>query len=113
MVTRSTCVDPRHCSLPTPEKKGLKDSPEPTNVGYGWVKRMEALLTQSKAKEFGLEVLIALPDNSYAPRNDFNPERSQLIPTLIHRGGPGTEPFARLGRTTAIPACSRSWRTMP
>ena len=41
LTVSSACVYPRYCSIPTPESEGFKDSPEPTNDGYGWAKRMQ------------------------------------------------------------------------
>lgn len=83
LVTSSACVYPRHCSLPTPESEGMKDEPEPTNSGYGWAKRMEEYLGIQYAKEFGLSVAIGRPYNAYGPRDNFEPGKSHVIPSLI------------------------------
>ena len=44
LVVSSACVYPRYCTIPTPEKEGFKDMPEPTNIGYGFAKRVEEFL---------------------------------------------------------------------
>jgi GDP-L-fucose synthase len=85
LVTSSACVYPRHCSIPTPEEEGFRDEPEPTNRGYGWAKRMEEMLGQAAAKEYGLSVAIARPYNAYGPRDDFDPETSHVVPGLIRK----------------------------
>lgn len=85
LVTSSACVYPRHCSIPTPEEEGLLGEPEPTNSGYGWAKRMEEVLGQQYAQEFGLSVAIARPYNAYGPRDDFEPATSHVIPALIRK----------------------------
>ena len=58
--------------------------PEPSNLGYGWAKRVGEL--QAKiAKEFGMKVSIIRPMNAYGPRDDFDPETSHVIPALIRK----------------------------
>ena len=83
LVTSSACVYPRHCSIPTPEFEGFMGEPEPTNAGYGWAKRMEEFLGQAASTEYGLSVAIARPYNCYGPRDNFDPETSHVIPSLI------------------------------
>ncbi len=85
LVMSSACVYPRHCSIPTPESEGFVDEPEPTNSGYGWAKRMEEYLGRQYAAEFGLPVAIARPYNAYGPRDNFDRERSHVIPALIRK----------------------------
>jgi GDP-L-fucose synthase len=85
LVTSSACVYPRHCSVPTPEEEGFKDSPEPTNAGYGWAKRMEEFLGGAVAQEYGLSVAIGRPYNAYGPRDNFDPTSSHVIPALIRK----------------------------
>jgi GDP-L-fucose synthase len=85
LVTSSACVYPRESSIPTPESEGFLDLPEPSNVGYGMSKRMEEFVGQMYAQEFGLSVAIARPFNAFGPRDNFEPERSHVIPALIRR----------------------------
>jgi len=85
LVTSSACVYPRHCSIPTAEDEGVRDAPEPTNAGYGWAKRMEEFLAAKYAEEFRLSVSIARPYNAYGPRDNFDPESSHVIPSLIRK----------------------------
>lgn len=85
LVTSSACVYPRHCSIPTPESEGFVGEPEPTNSGYGWVKRMEEILGKKYQEEFGLSVSVARPYNAYGPRDNFNPATSHVIPALIYK----------------------------
>lgn len=85
LVTSSACVYPRESSIPTPESEGFLDLPEPSNVGYGMSKRTEEFVGQMYAKEYGLSVAIARPYNCFGPRDNFDPERSHVIPALIRR----------------------------
>lgn len=84
-IVSSACVYPRHCTIPTPESEVFIDLPEPTNIGYGWSKRTEELLGDWYQKEFGMNISIVRPYNSYGPRDNFKPESSHVIPALIRR----------------------------
>jgi GDP-L-fucose synthase len=85
MVVSSACVYPRDCTCPIPEEDGTKDGPEPTNAGYGWSKRMVEYLAQAYGEQYGMNVGIARPFNTYGPRDDFFREYSHVIPGLIKR----------------------------
>lgn len=85
LVVSSACVYPRHCSIPTPETEGFLDDPEPTNLGYGWAKRVGELMGRFYQKEYGMKIGIARPYNAYGPRDDFNPQTSHVIPGIIKR----------------------------
>ena len=81
----STCVYPREASIPTPEGEGMLGDPEPSNLGYGWAKRVGELQAKMHAKEFGMKVSIIRPMNAYGPRDNFDPETSHVIPALIRK----------------------------
>lgn len=85
LVVSSACVYPRHCIVPTPETEGFLEDPEPTNLGYGWAKRVAELMGRFYQKEYGMKIGIARPYNAYGPRDDFNPETSHVIPGIIKR----------------------------
>lgn len=97
LITSSACVYPRHCKIPTPETEGFTDDPEPTNLGYGWGKRVAELLGRFYAMQYGMKVAIARPYNAYGPRDDFEPETSHVIPGLIRRVFEGESPLVVWG----------------
>lgn len=89
----SACVYPRHSTMPIPEEDGFRDVPEPTNAGYGWSKRMQEFLATSFAEEFGLDICIVRPFNTYGPRDDFFAEMNHVIPGLVIRVVSGENPL--------------------
>lgn len=97
LTVSSACVYPRFCTIPTPEEEGFKDTPEQTNEGYGWAKRMEEFLSQAYAKEYGMKIAIARPYNAYGPRDNFDPCSSHVIPALIKRVFDGENPLVVWG----------------
>ncbi|HVE13669.1 MAG TPA: NAD-dependent epimerase/dehydratase family protein [Elusimicrobiota bacterium] len=92
LLVSSACVYPRVCAIPTPETEGFSGSPEETNAGYGWAKRMAEFEAAATHKEFGMRVAIARPYNAYGPRDDFEPETSHVIPALIRKVLSGQDP---------------------
>jgi len=85
LIVSSACVYPRNCTIPTPEDEGFKDSPEPTNDGYGWAKRMAEFMGDAYRREFGMKIAIVRPYNCYGPRDHFDPKTSHVIPSLIKK----------------------------
>jgi GDP-L-fucose synthase len=100
LVVSSACVYPRHCSIPTPETEGFLEDPEPTNLGYGWAKRVAELMGRFYEKEYGMKVGIARPYNAYGPKDDFDPETSHVIPGIIRRVFEGENPLTVWGSGT-------------
>lgn len=97
LVTSSACVYPRDCSVPTPEAEGFVGRPEPSNEGYGWVKRMEEFVGGAYAREFSMQVRVARPYNAYGPRDNFDESSSHVIPAMIRRVARGDNPLVVWG----------------
>lgn len=97
LITSSACVYPRHCTIPTPEEEGFIDDPEPTNLGYGWGKRVAELLGRFYSMQYGMKIAIARPYNAYGPRDDFDPQTSHVIPGIIRRIFAGESPLVVWG----------------
>lgn len=93
LIVSSACVYPRNCSVPTPEVEGFLEDPEPTNLGYGWSKRVSELIGRFYNQEYGLKIAIARPYNAYGPRDNFDPRYSHVIPGLIKRVLEGENPL--------------------
>lgn len=88
----TACVYPHDAAVPTPESEGTRGTPEPTNEGYGWAKRMGERLAEYYTRETGMECVIARPFNAYGPRDNFDEAESHVIPALIQRILRGDDP---------------------
>lgn len=97
LVVSSACVYPRYASVPTAETQGFLDDPEPTNLGYGWSKRVAELMGRFYFQEYGFKVAIARPYNAYGPRDNFDPNTSHVIPGIIKRVFDGEDPLVVWG----------------
>ena len=93
LAVSSACVYPRFASVPTPEEEGFLGDPEPTNLGYGWAKRVAELMGRFYFDEYGFKVAIARPYNAYGPRDNFDPKISHVIPGIIKRVFDGENPL--------------------
>jgi len=93
LMVSSACVYPRHCTIPTPEEEGFLEDPEPTNLGYGWAKRIAEIQARCYVLQYNMKIAIVRPYNTYGPRDDFSPETSHVIPALIQRVLKGENPL--------------------
>ncbi|MBI5211191.1 MAG: NAD-dependent epimerase/dehydratase family protein [Elusimicrobia bacterium] len=100
LVTSTVCVYPREAAIPTPESEGFRGSPEPTNEGYGWAKRMAEFMARAYHEEFGMKVAIVRPTNAYGPRDHFESEDSHVICSLIRKALRGDDPLKVWGDGT-------------
>lgn len=92
-LTSSACVYRRHCTVPTPESEGFVDDPEPTNLGYGWAKRMLEVQARCYVEQYPIKIALPRPYNAYGPRDDFEWETSHVIPALIRKVVEGHNPI--------------------
>jgi len=82
----TVCVYPHDMSYPVAEMEGHHGSPEPTNAGYGWAKRMgEKFAVWVKQARPEMGIAITRFSNCFGPADYFDPETSHVIPALIRR----------------------------
>lgn len=79
------CAYPKFTPVPFKEENLWNGYPEETNAPYGIAKK--ALLVQSQAyrQEYGFNAIYLLQVNLYGPRDNFDPEKSHVIPALIKK----------------------------
>lgn len=93
LCVSSACVYPRYCTIPTPEEEGFKDEPEPTNLGYGWSKRIAEIQARVYQQEFHMPIVVVRPYNTYGPRDHFELDKAHVIPALINKVISGQDPL--------------------
>ncbi|MBU0979724.1 MAG: GDP-L-fucose synthase [Nanoarchaeota archaeon] len=85
-VTAGTiCAYPKFTPTPFKEDYLWKGYPEETNAPYGLAKRMLLVQSQAYRQQYGFNSIFLLPVNLYGPRDNFDDERSHVIPALIKR----------------------------
>lgn len=81
----STCIYPRLAPQPISESALLTGALEPTNEGYALAKIAGLKLCQYYREESGLCYHSAMPTNLYGPGDNYDPQRSHVLPALIHK----------------------------
>lgn len=94
----SSCVYPDDAVVPTPEPEAYRDGPESANAGYGWGKRIGELQALYYADEYGIEMAIGRPFNSFGSREyPEDIKRAHVIPAIISRLLDGETPLVIWG----------------
>lgn len=81
----SSCIYPRDAPQPMNEDYFSKGSPEPTNEAYAYAKIAGMKMCEYINQEYNLDFTSCMPTNIYGENDNFNPETSHVIPSLIHR----------------------------
>lgn len=100
LLVSSSCAYPRDTTYPLIEENIWNGLPQETNRAYGVGKRI--LLTQAEAyrKQYGMNVVVVIPNNAYGPGDNFHPEYSHVIPSLIRKCVNGENPLVVWGDGT-------------
>ncbi|MFJ8076224.1 GDP-L-fucose synthase family protein [Streptomyces sp. NPDC096176] len=81
----SSCIYPRFADQPIREEALLTGALEPTNDAYAIAKIAGIQQVQAVRRQHGLPWLCAMPTNLYGPRDNFHPDHSHVLPSLIRR----------------------------
>ena len=81
----SSCIYPRLAEQPIREESLLTGPLEPTNAAYAIAKIAGVAHVQAMRRQYGCSFICAMPTNLYGPGDNFDPERSHVLPALIHR----------------------------
>lgn len=81
----SSCIYPKFATLPITEDQLLTGPLEPTNDAYAIAKIAGIKMCQSYRKQYGFDVISAMPTNLYGPNDNFDLENSHVLPALIRR----------------------------
>ena len=81
----STCIYPRLAPQPIKEEYLLTGPLEPTNEWYAVAKIAGIKLCQAYRKQYGVQFFSAMPTNLYGPGDNFDLEKSHVMPALIRK----------------------------
>ncbi|MDI6785158.1 MAG: GDP-L-fucose synthase [bacterium] len=79
------CAYPKFTPIPFIEENLWNGYPEETNAPYGLAKKMQLVQASAYRKQYGFNVIFLLPVNLYGPGDNFNPNSSHVIPSLIKK----------------------------
>ena len=79
------CAYPKYAPIPFSENDLWQGYPEETNAPYGLAKKMLLVQGQAYRKQYNFNAIYLLPANLYGPADNFDPESSHVIPSLIKK----------------------------
>tara|TARA_R110002020_G_scaffold91560_2_gene222274 strand:+ start:4941 stop:6023 length:1083 start_codon:yes stop_codon:yes gene_type:complete len=81
----STCIYPKNCPQPMKEEYLLTDTLEYTNEPYAIAKIAGIKMCESYNLQYGTNFISVMPTNLYGPNDNFDLERSHVLPALIRK----------------------------
>lgn len=81
----STCVYPRDAPQPMPENSLLTSPLEYTNEPYAIAKIAGLKMCESFNLQYGTNFIAVMPTNLYGPNDNFNLEKSHVLPAMIRK----------------------------
>jgi len=95
----SNCIYPRICEMPIKEEYLLSGNLEPTNISYAVAKIAGIEMCKAYNKQHGCNFITLMPINLYGPNDNYHPENSHVIASLIRKflqGKKHNEPFIEI-----------------
>tara|TARA_R110002020_G_scaffold134364_4_gene299907 strand:- start:230 stop:1363 length:1134 start_codon:yes stop_codon:yes gene_type:complete len=81
----STCIYPKNCPQPMKQEYLLTDTLEYTNEAYAIAKIAGIKMCESYNIQYGTNFLSVMPTNLYGPNDNFDLEKSHVLPALIRK----------------------------
>lgn len=81
----STCIYPKSCPQPMKEEYLLTDVLEYTNEPYAIAKIAGIKMCESYNLQYGTNFISVMPTNLYGPNDNFDLEKSHVLPALIRK----------------------------
>lgn len=81
----STCIYPREAPQPMPENSLLTSPLEYTNEPYAIAKITGIKMCESYNIQYGTNFISVMPTNLYGPNDNFDLEKSHVLPALIRK----------------------------
>jgi GDP-L-fucose synthase len=85
MFLGSSCIYPRMAPQPITEDALLTGPLEPTNEWYAIAKIAGLKLCEAYRKQYGVDFISAMPTNLYGPGDNYDLEKSHVVPALIRK----------------------------
>jgi len=81
----STCIYPKDAPQPMKEEYLLTGPLEPTNEPYAIAKIAGMKMCESYNRQYGTDFISVMPTNLYGPNDNFDLEKSHVLPALLRR----------------------------
>jgi len=81
----SSCIYPKFAPQPICEEQLLEGALEPTNEWYALAKIAGLKMCQAYRRQYGFDAISAMPTNLYGPNDNYDLQRSHVLPALIRK----------------------------
>jgi GDP-L-fucose synthase len=81
----STCIYPKHAPQPMKEEYLLTGPLEETNEPYAIAKIAGMKMCENYNRQYGTTFLSVMPTNLYGPNDNFDLEKSHVLPALLRK----------------------------
>ena len=81
----SSCIYPKYARQPIKEEYLLSGKLEPTNEAYSIAKIAGLKMCQHYNQQYGTCFIAVMPSNLYGPGDNFDPDRSHVLPALLRK----------------------------
>jgi len=81
----STCIYPKNAPQPMPEESLLTSALEYTNEPYAIAKISGIKMCESYNLQYGTNFIAVMPTNLYGPNDNFDLEKSHVLPALLRK----------------------------
>ena len=81
----SSCIYPKLCPQPIKEEYLLSGYLEPTNEPYAIAKITGLKMCESFKRQYGCNFIAAMPTNLYGPNDNYDLQKSHVLPALIRK----------------------------
>jgi len=81
----SSCIYPKMAEQPMKEESLLSGYLEPTNEPYAIAKIAGIKLCENYRRQYGCNYISAMPTNLYGPGDNYDLEKSHVIPALLRK----------------------------
>ena len=81
----SSCIYPKMAEQPMKEESLLSGYLEPTNEPYAIAKIAGIKLCENYRRQYGCNFISAMPTNLYGPGDNYDLEKSHVIPALLRK----------------------------
>jgi len=81
----STCIYPKNCQQPMKEEYLLTNTLEYTNEPYALAKIAGIKMCESYNLQYNTNFISVMPTNLYGPNDNFDLEKSHVLPALIRK----------------------------
>ncbi|MHC1725852.1 MAG: GDP-L-fucose synthase family protein [Syntrophobacteraceae bacterium] len=81
----SACIYPKMAPQPIKEEYLLTGPLEPTNEWYALAKIAGIKMCQAYRRQYGFNAISVMPTNLYGPNDNFDLEKSHVLPALIRK----------------------------